>query len=277
MKAPHLTPLLLAAPLVLSAQSRDSILARCEPRLRSQLEASRSGDRTFKLDLTATDGARLRYFGSRHTNDTADAQIAEIDSIWRAFRPTVAFYEGTGTFIGPTAQASVARSEEAGLVRFLAKRDSVPARTLEPTAAEEVQALLGQFTAEQLALFYVTRPLTQYRDGAQRGAAAYTRAQLDSILQLLVTRVLHADGLSATLPDTAAYHRAFPGVNPLDTPAGWFDPEHTSAETGSKFMNDVNRASSAFRDLHMYRLLASATSGGARVFAVVGRSHVPAQ
>src|ERR1043165_8170673 len=109
MMAVRLTSLLLAAPLVLSAQGGDSVLALCEPRLRSQLEASRSGDRTFNLDLPAADGARLRYFGSRHTNDTADAQIAEIDSIWRAFRPTVAFYEGTGTFIGPTARASSAR------------------------------------------------------------------------------------------------------------------------------------------------------------------------
>jgi len=37
-------------------------------------------------------------------------------------------------------------------------------------------------------------------------------------------------------------------------------------ETGSKFHNDIDRALSAFRDVHMYRLLARAWAGG-RYFA----------
>lgn len=42
-------------------------------------------------------------------------------------------------------------------------------------------------------------------------------------------------------------------------------------------MNDVNRASSAFGDLYMYRLLASTWKPGTRIFAAVGRAHVRAQ
>ena len=39
----------------------------------------------------------------------------------------------------------------------------------------------------------------------------------------------------------------------------------------------MNRASSAFRDVHMYRLLAQAWKPGARIFVAVGRDHIPAQ
>jgi hypothetical protein len=56
-----------------------------------------------------------------------------------------------------------------------------------------------------------------------------------------------------------------------------FDPLKSSAETGGIFTNDVNRASSEFRTRHMYTVLATAAARADRVFAVVGRDHVPAQ
>lgn len=67
-------------------------------------------------------------------------------------------------------------------------------------------------------------------------------------------------------------------MDPLAVPDRWIDPQHTSAETGSLFFNDVNRASSMFRDEYMYDQLAAALQGsGARVFAEVGRDPIPAQ
>jgi hypothetical protein len=66
-------------------------------------------------------------------------------------------------------------------------------------------------------------------------------------------------------------------ANWWDAPARWFDPLASSADTGGVFMNDINRMSSEYRDRHMYRLLAQAALEGNRVFAVVGRNHVPMQ
>ena len=42
-------------------------------------------------------------------------------------------------------------------------------------------------------------------------------------------------------------------------------------------MGAINRASSEFRNRHMYAVLAGAARSGERVFAVVGRNHVPMQ
>jgi hypothetical protein len=266
-----------------AAQLPSGTTDTCERRIRTQLEAARAVDTTFHLALSGAGagGAQLRYFGARHTYDSTDAQLPEIEAVWHDLRPTVAFFEGTVTFIGPTRGASVARSAEPGLVRFLAQRDSIPARSLEPEAPDEAHYLLSFFSAEQVVLFYVTRPLTQYRDGARIGGRPFGRAALDSVLPKLLTRVQATAELAGAVLDTAAYRAAFarwfPGLDPLDTPSRWFNPERTSEETGSKFFNDVNRASSAYRDLHMYRLLASAWKPNARIIAVVGRAHIPAQ
>jgi hypothetical protein len=42
-------------------------------------------------------------------------------------------------------------------------------------------------------------------------------------------------------------------------------------------MNDINRELSAFRDIYMYRLIAHTWRPGVRIFAEVGRDHIPAQ
>jgi hypothetical protein len=58
----------------------------------------------------------------------------------------------------------------------------------------------------------------------------------------------------------------------LETPADWFDPTKSEAYT-----NQVSRLSSEFRDRHIVKLLTEAVKNGARVFAVVGFSHVVMQ
>ena len=62
-----------------------------------------------------------------------------------------------------------------------------------------------------------------------------------------------------------------------EAPAAWFDPRSSSSKTGGIFTNEVNQRSSGYRDLHMYELLAKAALAGKRVFAIVGRDHVPMQ
>jgi hypothetical protein len=63
-----------------------------------------------------------------------------------------------------------------------------------------------------------------------------------------------------------------------DVPDSWFDPVPSEEGTGKGLFNNVNSAGSFFRDVYMYRLLAAGTATpGARVFAEVGRDHIPAQ
>lgn len=271
--------------LVLAALSRQAPVApprvltprpACDSALLTQAEGAQEPNRPTGLDLRGQDGARLRYVGVHHTFDSADAQVGQLTAVWDSLRPTVALYEGLSTDVGSTAAQSVARFGEPGLIRYLGLRDGVPTESLEPSREDEAAGLLHTFTAEQLVLFYVARPLTEARE--RRGLS---RASLDSLLPEVLDAIQRVPPLAGALPDTAAYRTAFarwfPNLAPTAVPTNWFDPRRTSSETGSRFFNDVNAASSAFRDLFMYHRVAAAWHPGVRIFAAVGRDHIPAQ
>jgi hypothetical protein len=268
-------PLSLVSAAVAKAGPVDRA-ARCESLVVDQAPSGPNRPRGFTLEIQGEARSRLLYLGVRHTFDSADSEIAAITAAFRDFRPTVAFFEGTQQSVGATMREAVEQGGEPGLIRYLASRAGIAAHSLEPTRDLEAQALLREFSAEQLVLFYVTRMVEEQRD--RRGLRG--RA-LDSLFVLSLDRVNQVRPLAGALPDTVAfftaYRRWFPSGDPGSAPSIWFDPFHTSGETGSKFMNDVNRASSRFRDVSMVRTLAHACGPSARVFAAVGRDHVPAQ
>jgi hypothetical protein len=274
----HVTVLALACfSSVCSAQSTADALVRCKRLVLSQQEASRDANRSFALDLQDAEGARLVYIGVRHTFDSADPQWAGMKSAWDHLQPTVAFYEGTGTFVGDSAVAAIRRSGEPGLLRFLATKSGVAARSLEPPREAEVDRLIGQFSPEQLVMFYSLRIVNELRTRRNLSGSA-----VDTAFAYALAETHRTPKLAAILPDTnalrATFATLFPAIDPLALPERWIDPMHTSAETGSLFFNDVNRASSMFRDEYMYDQLAAALQvPGAKVFAEVGRDHIPAQ
>lgn len=228
------------------------------------------------IDLTGTNGTRLVYFGVRHTFNPDDPQIGEMQQRWRELKPTEAFYEGTGTGVGATLAETVTKAGEPGVVRFLGSADKIPTNSLEPTHEQEVTALVSRFTGEQVVLFFVARAVEEAHDRLH-----WSPTELESYLARRLAQEHAVRALRDVLPTPndfrVAYQRWFPGADPLDAPARWFDPARTSGETGSRFLNDVNAADSAFRDIHMYRTLATAAMGRRRIFAEVGRDHIPAQ
>jgi hypothetical protein len=262
---------------VCSAQATVAATGECKRLVISQQQASRDPHRTFALDLQGSGGTHLVYIGVRHTFDPADTQWTAMESAWRKLQPTIAFYEGTGTGVGDSAAAAIQRSGEPGLLRFLASRSGVLARSLEPSRESEVESLLRQFSGEQLMMFYALRIVNELRTRRHLSGLAVDTAFASALAQTHRTPKL-AGTLSDTVALREAFARLFPTMDPLAVPDRWFDPERTSAETGSLFFNDVNRASSMFRDEYMYDQLAAALQvSGARVFAEVGRDHIPAQ
>lgn len=259
------------------AQTAD-LAARCKDLVITQMDAARNRTRPFRLDLQGGRDTRLVYFGVRHSFDPADTQWPAMTASWDSLRPTMAFYEGPVGSVSDSADSAVRRSGEPGLLRFLARKSGVPARSLEPSRAAEVDHLLGQFQPDQLVMFFSLRIVNEERTQMHASGRAIDTA----FAQALAGTHKRASQLAVALPDTgalrAAFARLFPNVDPIAAPDRWFDPNHTSAETGSVFFNDVNRASSMFRDQYMYEQLAVALQvPGARVFAEVGRDHIPAQ
>lgn len=221
----------------------------------------------YIVELKIGKGALL-YFGAQHIYDPKHAQTAQIEKLWKEFRPTVAYYESTGTSLSKTVDEAVSKSGEPGLVRFLAARDKIPAFSLEPNRNNEVAMMLKTFTPEQVKVFFVLRQVPQFRERK-------TDETIETFMTTFLRNVSYISGLENAPPNTIAE---------LDKSALWLSPQLKDWRTADRswsdpvanqaYTNQIARLSSEFRDLHMVKLLIDKVKQGERVFAVVGGSHV---
>lgn len=250
--------------------------ARCSQKLVSYVDWPKVQNPKFLLDITSPRG-RLYYFGAQHSADPAHSQFAEIEKIWGEVKPTMAFYEGPNRPIAATAEETIKLAGESGFVRFLATRGNIPFVSLEPSPAEEAAYIMKKYSPEQVMLFYVLRETTRLRDRRK-----LSEEELKKAVAQLLGQASRMKGFENVIPNIDALDAAYRKYWSVpaewwQAPAAWFDPLRSSAETGGRFTNEINAMSSEYRNLHMYRVLAKAVVEGNRVFAVVGRNHVPMQ
>ena len=148
----------------------------------------------YVLQLT-----NLILFGARHTSDRSDPQLAEIERLWRQFRPTVALYEGRQRryFVGPVFPFRPVT--ESRLIHHLARQDRVRLISLEPRYEDEVAALLRRWSPDQLALFFFTRVYWSEADGEAN----------DGLARHLLARRTDVTGLRGSLGDLADVDRVW--------------------------------------------------------------------
>jgi len=229
-----------------------------------------SHDYPYIVEIKYGKGSLL-YFGSRHIYDPKEPQIAQIQKLWKKFRPTVAYYESTGTSLSKSVEEAVSTSGEPGLVRFLAVRDKIPWLTLEPNRTEEVAMMLKTYTPEQVKVFFVLRQVPQFNDRKNDQT-------LEEFIPTFLRNVSYIPGLENAPPNTVAE---------LDKSCLWLSPQLQDWRTADRswsdpvamkaYTNQIARLSSEFRDLNMVKLLIDKVKQGERVFAVVGGSHVVMQ
>jgi hypothetical protein len=83
--------------------------------------------------------------------------MAEIEKLWREYRPDIAFSEGAVRPAASTRDEAILRYGEAGLLRFLAERDHVPIRSLEPDRREVESKLASEFGGAAANQYYERR------------------------------------------------------------------------------------------------------------------------
>ena len=230
------------------------------------------------LDLVAPGSGRLTYRGAYHSNDPRHPQYGGLLEDWRTATATLAFYEGPERPPSGSVGEAIRGGGAAALLRHLAQRDGVRQRRIDPSAEAEVDALVRQFGAERVKLFYVLRDVAAARDREGLDEARLKMATA-RWLELVGQRFAPLAGSFTTVPELdALYTRVWPGLGPWwHVPAEWFEPLRSSAATGGLFTNDVSLASYRLRDRFMFEQLVVAVRRGERVFAVAGRDHVAAQ
>ncbi len=117
----------------------------------------------YLLNLYTSGGGSLLYFGARHSNNPTDQQFSAIGYFWTQFKADIAFNEGGDPPVEKTRDESIRRYGEPGLIRFLAARDKIPVRSLDPTRSEQVAVLCKKYPAEQIKMFFVLLQMTEYQ------------------------------------------------------------------------------------------------------------------
>lgn len=273
-------PFVMFASLAVSAALLADPVAACEARLLTYAGWRETPDTVWSLDVPAPAGGRLTYVGALHSRDPADPQFADIEAAFRAAAPTVVFFEGPDRGVGADGPDTITTRGESGYARWLAVRDGARIAPLEPSPIDQFAGLTQRFPADQVQLFFVLREAVRLRDREHLSSEA-----LDAAVASLLSRLAGltaAAGVEPSFTDLDGLRATYgaywsDGSDWRASPAAWFDPLADDAVTGGRFMAGINAASSEVRNVHMYRVLARAALSGDRVFAVVGRNHVPMQ
>lgn len=249
--------------------------ATCETQLVPYADWREAPGQKWSFASSRSDGSSITVFGAQHSRDPGEAQFREIASAFTTARPTAVFYEGPDRGLAADAGEAIRTQGESGYVRFLAARAGLKAQTLEPGPADLMASLNGKFDADSIMLFFTLREAARLRDREHLQGPALDAA-VATLLGKAVPLAAKA-GLKTSiidLPSLAVAARGdWPDLPWQALPSAWFAPGAGPPE--AKFLPAINTAVSEARNLHMLRLFTAAAQRGGRVFAVVGRNHVP--
>jgi hypothetical protein len=222
----------------------------------------------YILNLT-TEKGKLLYYGSIHTIDINHLQFRDIEKRWQAFQPDIALSEGGIWPLEPTKVKAILEHGEQGLLRYLAARDNVPIKSIEPRRKFEAMYLLKQFSQEQIKVFYILRQVVIRR---MLNKDINDITYVEHILKELSKLKLFRGGPNCFLGFLNSVKKFFPNLGDWRTiPGSWFYESPTGEHTWLSLMfRKVNN----YRNHRMVRTILKEINRGRSIFALVGRSHV---
>ncbi len=231
----------------------------------------------WNFRIKSENGGELFYFGAEHSRDILHPQFGKIKKSFEEFKPTIIFYEGPDRGIANSESEAISTMGESGFIRFLAHKNNLKIARLEPDPQDEAGFVMQSFPKDQVLLFYILREVAQIRERQN-----LPEEKLKAAAENLIKVINNFENFSGVINSTSELQQSYKKYwnspeNFWEAPIEWFDPLGDGEITGGKFTHDVNRASSYFRDKNMVDVLSEAVLNGEKVFAVVGRNHVPMQ
>jgi len=228
----------------------------------------------WEIHLKNNKGSLL-YYGAEHLDDPAHAQFKAIKQRWDRFKPTVAFFEGPDRGIAANDTLTIQKFGESGYVRFLAKQAGVKTVGLEPSPVALYAYLCSKYPQQQVDLYLLSKEATRLRTRKELNKEQIT-VELNKIIAVS-TKMLGKELAIQTIDQLAEVFKQQFG-NTLawwEAPSSWFDPRDTDENTS--FTNKLATLSTEYRNIYMVGILAEYVNKGEKVFAVIGRNHVPLQ
>lgn len=223
------------------------------------------------MHMERRNGALL-FFGTSHTFDPADQQIADMEELWRKFEPDVVLIEGGDWPVAGSKREAIEKYGETGFAKFFANQTGTLAQNAELPDREDMKGMLAFFTPSQVKLYYILRRVPQWNREAdprpicEKLAAFLNSGYFQNVPVLAGTLNSVEDVEKATndlLPGLGDWRKAtYEWVNPI----------------GEKsFLNVIAKKSSEMRDRYMARQIVELVQLGKRVAVVAGAAHLAAQ
>lgn len=221
-----------------------------------------SHPRPYVLEYKSNNAGAVVLYGSEHTKDPNDPQIADIQERWNEFEPTVLLIEGRLGFFIEGLHDPVRQYGEMGWAFSLAREDDVQTYTWEMPREQEIRYVLEEYPKERVALFYILRP---YFSNLRFGKPEHP----DAVVEEYIGDRGNYPGIegAVTTVETidAIWERDFP--NERD----WRDTSDQFGLPG--YLSDIASRSGEARDQHLVHTIFDLARSGERVFAIAGSSH----
>ncbi len=223
--------------------------------------------------LLKTSNGSLHYVGAQHLDDPKHQQFSEIKNKWTNFKPSIAFYEGPDRGVAESDTLTIQKFGESGYVRYLAKQLEIPTKCLEPPISDLYNYLVSKYPQEKVDMYMFSKEAMRLRT-----RKALNEEQIKTEISMMLTMVPKMLGRETSIRSidqlATVFTLNFGKQTPWwEAPTSWFDPQ----EGDERITNQLAVLSTEYRNVYMVKVLSESIKNGEKVFAVVGRNHVPLQ
>jgi hypothetical protein len=222
----------------------------------------------YILELNSHPGG-LFYFGAVHTIDLDNPQFTMIEQHWNQFKPDLALSEGGLWPVEATRGNSIKKYGEQGLLMYLANRDNIPVKCIDPSRQQQTCFLSSSFQAWEIKMYFALVQVAINQRMGWKNSPERINNELDSLSKMNYLEVKPLDFtefqhlFSTLFPDIEDWRQISNDLFHRDYIGG--------------FVAKIHKKLLGYRNQYMLIRLIREVTKGNRVFAVVGRSHVMIQ
>jgi len=210
----------------------------------------------------------LAMYGCKHTFNPQDTMLIDIQDKFEKLKPDIALNEGGDWPIYNSRDETVMKSGEQGFLRFLCEKDSIPVRSFESNPVEEYEYLVSKYKKDDVLLMYFCRQIVQIQ----------RKQDIEDFKEVMTNYLtgLKNSGLPIENPKNEYSKLVENYKHLIKTDLNWkeFNPENVLPVYNNTILNEINRASVNYRDLHIVNEIVTELEKNDKVFVLVGGSHV---
>lgn len=219
----------------------------------------------------------LLYVGTYHSNDKKDSLFSFIQQRLEKFQPDYVFHEGGRNWpIYDNIDSTKSISGEPGFIIQLCQSSNIKYSSIEPNENQEYEFLLSRYQLKWVVLMYLCRQVDQQK----RLAVSNRTTDVDFIKNMnyfLLTMFENGMQLSKEQLKFEYWKKVYREL--LQEELDWknfnanvYYPNHFLTK-----LNEINRASDEFRNLHMVEVIMTQLKRNSRVLILVGGGHLIVQ